>query len=114
MYEVVKTMAQYIAYFAEGAAAIIIIIGVLQAAWIYLRRSLFSKLYSQEIKRGRMKLGHSLSLSLEFLIGADILKTAIAPAWNEIGQLAAIIAIRTVLNFFLTWELKQEEVSGES
>jgi len=113
MYEFIKTMAQYIAYFAEGAAALIITIGVLQAFWIYLRRSVFSKSYTQEIRQGRMRLGHSLSLSLEFLIGADILKTAIAPAWNEIGQLAAIIAIRTVLNFFLTWELKQEEVSDE-
>ncbi len=47
-------------------------------------------------------------LALGFLIGADILKTAIAPTWNEIGQLAAIIALRTIVNFVMTWELKQE------
>jgi len=27
--------------------------------------------------------------------------------WQDIGQLAAIVGIRTVLNFFLTRELKQ-------
>ena len=39
--------------------------------------------------------------SLAFLIGTSILKTAFAPTWNDIGQLAAIIAIRTTLNYFL-------------
>ena len=64
--------------------------------------------------RSRIKLGHSLSLGLEFLIGADILKTAVAPTWNDIGQLAAIIAIRTVLNFFLMRELEQNDKSIEA
>jgi uncharacterized membrane protein len=40
-------------------------------------------------------------LALEFALGADIVRTAIAPSWDDIGQLAAIAAIRTVLNFFL-------------
>jgi uncharacterized membrane protein len=40
-------------------------------------------------------------LSLEFALAADIAHTAIAPSWNDLGQLAAIAAIRTVLNLFL-------------
>jgi uncharacterized membrane protein len=40
-------------------------------------------------------------LALEFALGADIIRTAIAPTWNDIGQLAAIAGIRTFLNFFL-------------
>jgi hypothetical protein len=43
MYEVVKTLAQYAGHFAEGIAAVIIVIGALQAVWIYFVRSLFSK-----------------------------------------------------------------------
>jgi len=61
--------------------------------------------------RSRIKLGHSLSLGLELLIGADTLKTAVAPSWTEIGQLAAIIGIRTVLNLFLQRELEHEMVA---
>jgi uncharacterized membrane protein len=57
----------------------------------------------------RVRLGHALSLGLEFLIGADILKTAVAPSWDDIGQLGAIIGIGTVLNVFLTREIKLEE-----
>jgi uncharacterized membrane protein len=40
-------------------------------------------------------------LALEFALGADIVRSAIAPTWDDIGQLAAIAAIRTFLNFFL-------------
>ena len=40
-------------------------------------------------------------LALEFALAADIIRTAIAPSWQEIGQLAAIAAIRTALNYYL-------------
>lgn len=53
----------------------------------------------------RLSLGLSLSLGLEFLLAADILRTAVSPTWVEIGQLASIAAIRTALNFFLGHEL---------
>ncbi len=53
----------------------------------------------------RLRLGRWLALALELLLGADILRTAVAPTWSEIGQLAAIAAIRTGLNFFLQREI---------
>jgi uncharacterized membrane protein len=49
-----------------------------------------------------------LALGLEFQLAGDILRTAIAPTFEEIGQLAAIATIRTALNFFLSRELKEE------
>jgi len=42
-----------------------------------------------------------LVVALEFALGADIIRTAIAPTWTDIGQLAAIAAVRTGLGFFL-------------
>jgi len=44
------------------------------------------------------------------LLAADILATAIAPTWDEIGKLAAIAALRTALNYFLERELDSTEV----
>lgn len=38
----------------------------------------------------------------------DILRTAVAPTFTEIGQLAAIAAIRTALNYFLGKEIERE------
>lgn len=55
----------------------------------------------------RLRLGRWLALALELELGADILRTAVAPTWSEIGQLAAIAAVRTALNFFL-----QKEIDG--
>jgi uncharacterized membrane protein len=57
----------------------------------------------------RLGLGMFLALGLEFLLAADILRTAVAPTWEEIGQLAAIAAIRTGLNFFLGREFIEGE-----
>ena len=62
----------------------------------------------------RLRLGRWLVLGLEFLLAADILKTAVAPTWTEIGQLAAIAALRTALNHFLRREIKHARGQPES
>jgi uncharacterized membrane protein len=56
----------------------------------------------------------SILLALEFALGADIARTAIAPTWAEIGQLAAIAAIRTFLNFFLERDLESPVIAVEA
>ncbi|MFI9743298.1 DUF1622 domain-containing protein [Streptomyces sp. NPDC052494] len=45
-----------------------------------------------------------------------MLRTAVAPGGPEIGQLAAIAAIRTLLNFFLTRQIAEErpEIAQDS
>lgn len=62
----------------------------------------------------RVQFGSSLTLALELLLAADILRTAVAPTWDDIGKLAAIAAIRTVLNYFLEKELRQMEKRVET
>jgi uncharacterized membrane protein len=64
----------------------------------------------------RVQFGSSLTLALELLLAADILRTAVAPTWDDIGKLAAIAAIRTVLNYFLEKELRQmqQQVAPET
>ena len=57
----------------------------------------------------RLKLGRWLDVALEFELAADILRTAVAPTWNEIGQLAAIAVLRTALNYFLQGEIDKAE-----
>lgn len=57
----------------------------------------------------RLTLARYLALALEFQLGADILSTAVAPSWQEIGKLGAIAVIRTGLNFFLSKEMQEEK-----
>jgi uncharacterized membrane protein len=56
----------------------------------------------------RLRLGRFLGLGLEFQLAADLLRTAVAPTFEQIGMLAAIAAIRTALNYFLSRELEEE------
>ena len=54
----------------------------------------------------RVQLGQCLVLGLEFQVAADILKTASAPTWNDMLLLAALVGLRTVLNFVLEQEIR--------
>ncbi|MCC0177957.1 DUF1622 domain-containing protein [Waterburya agarophytonicola K14] len=61
----------------------------------------------EKLAQVRLDLGIALALSLEFLLAADIVATAVAPSWDALGKLATISAIRTFLNFFLEKEVKE-------
>ena len=92
--------------------SIVSIIGMVVILWgiILVLKDFLLELFSddpQGKRRMRQKLGSYLILGLEFFIAADIIRTIIRPDWNEIGMLAAIIAIRTVLSYFLGMELKE-------
>ena len=58
-----------------------------------------------------MRFARWLLLSLEFALGADIIRTAIAPSWQEAGQLAVIAGIRTALGYFLEREMEAAAAS---
>ena len=71
-----------------------------------------SKLFSMVQKKKesvRVQFGSSVAVALELLLGADVLATAVAPTWDDIGKLAAIAILRTALNYFLERELKSKE-----
>ncbi len=56
-------------------------------------------------ERYKLALGRALSLGLEFLVAADVIKTVTtAPTFTNIGVLAAVIVTRT----FLSWSLVVE------
>jgi uncharacterized membrane protein len=56
----------------------------------------------------RLEVGRFLALGLEFQLASDLLRTAVAPSFTEIGKLAAVATIRTALNFFLAREIGLE------
>jgi uncharacterized membrane protein len=104
-----KNITFYLAAGVEGIAALIIGLGVLEAAWSVLKLYFARPRAPEDQKSGlRLRLGRWLAIGLEFELAADILRTAIAPTWDEIGKLAAIAALRTLLNFFLAREVQTE------
>jgi uncharacterized membrane protein len=68
-----------------------------------------AKRRSRSGQRKEIWLGFAvwLLLGLEFELAADVIRTAVSPTWEQIGQLAAIGAIRTFLNYFLERDLEK-------
>ncbi|MCB2379545.1 DUF1622 domain-containing protein [Hymenobacter sp. BT635] len=91
----------------ETIGAVIIGLGILVAGRLFLLALWHRR--TADFTAIRLTLARYLALALEFQLGADILSTAIAPSWEQIGKLGAIAIIRTALNFFLTKEMKDEQ-----
>jgi len=104
---IINTIAIYATFIAQIAAVIIIVAGMGFAFFKYIINRVSNRMGYNAVLAGRLELGHTLSLGLSFLIGASILKSAISPSWDDIGKLAAIIALRTVMNYFLTREIRE-------
>ena len=111
MEEVIKIITCSIVGVVEGVAALLIAHAVARAIWDYSMIWVRSRSPLNPLSI-RLDLGKSLALSLEFLLAADILRTAVAPTWEEIGKLGAIAALRTLLNYFLERELKHSQDRG--
>ncbi|WP_411104789.1 DUF1622 domain-containing protein [Streptomyces sp. cmx-4-9] len=97
----------------EAAGALIIFVGAVWAFTRFAATGIRRRSLIGEFNKIRLSLGRFLVLGLEFQLAGDVLRTAVAPSFTEIGQLAAIAAIRTVLNFFLTREIAQERAEIE-
>jgi uncharacterized membrane protein len=102
-----KNWASYLALIVEGLAAIFIAIGAAAAIAALLKLPQAGR--RREVA---LRFGVWLRLSLEFQLGADIIRTAISPTWTQIGQLGAIAVIRTFLNYFLERDMQDYEAAG--
>lgn len=59
-----------------------------------------------DINKIRLQFGYGIILSLEFMVGADIIDSILKPTFKDIAMLAALVAIRTFLSYFLNKELE--------
>ena len=103
-----KTLVLILGKVVELVGGAIIAFGLIQFMLRFFLSHIGVKPYRGNVEL-RVKFGSYLTLALELLLAADILQTAVAPTWNDIGKLAAIATIRTVLNYFLEKELRQME-----
>ncbi|WP_319804518.1 DUF1622 domain-containing protein [Nocardioides malaquae] len=101
--EVVDTMVRLV----EAAGAVVIFVGALVAMVGFVRA--LPRRDPDAFVPVRLTLGRFLALGLEFQLASDVLRTAIAPSFEALGKLAAVAAIRTALNYFLSREIQQEQ-----
>ena len=111
MEELFVTTAGYVALVLEAVAIALVAWGGI-LAFLGLFPAALEKAVSGRKKQIWLRFGVWLLLGLEFSLGADIVRTAIAPTWTQIGQLGAIAVIRTFLNFFLEHDLEKYGEAG--
>ncbi len=110
--EALKAATLLLAAGVEGAGAVVIGLAALEAfvrAMVIFIPHRTALGVTDEKELVRLRLGRWLAVALELELGADILRTAVAPTWNEIGQLGAIVVLRTALNYFLQLEIDKAE-----
>jgi uncharacterized membrane protein len=108
--QAVRGGVEWLRLLVETLGAVVIAAGILIVV-ARLAASAFSR-RDPSFTPVRLAFAKYLTLALELQLAADILSTSVAPTWDRIGKLAAIAVIRTVLNYFLSREIKEENVLG--
>ena len=112
MKEFAENITKHLSSTVEIIAALVIAVFLLKFLYRY-GLNLISVDDATANQTIRIQFGSALALVLELLLAADILATAIAPTWDDIGKLAAIAVLRTALNYFLERELRVTEVRDD-
>ena len=85
----------------EAMAIMIIAIGTVTAFVAGIPAMLRPSVPDRDVRLIWQRYARWLIAGLTFQLAADIIKTTIAPSWEDIGQVAAIAVIRTFLEYFL-------------
>jgi len=100
-------VTHYVALAIEAMALLIIAIGTLEAFVASMRVMLSPRATNDEKRSIWLRYSRWLVAGLTFQLAADIVHTAIAPTWNDIGRLGAIAVIRTFLSYFLERDVEE-------
>ena len=109
-------MKDWISFFADTVvtaidvmAVLIIVAGTLEM-FVTCVRSVFSPSPTgRDLRDGYLRYARWLMAGLTFQLANDIIISARAPSWDDIGRLAAIAFIRTFLNFFLERDIRETQ-----
>jgi uncharacterized membrane protein len=90
----------------EAVGIAVLMAGAVLASLAFAVRLARSQPFHDAYHRLRADLGRAILLGLEFLVIADIIGTvAVEPTLQNLGVLAVIVAIRTLLSFALELEV---------
>ena len=93
----------YIREFIATIGVVVISLGAVRSVYQLFLLCVYHRFDDNYI---RLQFGNSVILGLEFMVAADILGSLVAPDYYNLGMLAIIVAIRTVLSYFLSLELE--------
>jgi uncharacterized membrane protein len=90
----------------EAVGIVVLVVGAILASVAFAICLLRGRPFNDAYHQLRADLGRAILLGLEFLVIADIIGTvAVEPTLQNLGVLAVIVAIRTLLSFALELEV---------
>jgi uncharacterized membrane protein len=105
MEELLGISARYIGFAVEAMAMAIIAVGSVKAFIAGLGAMVLRPSMHDAIREVWLDYARYLIAGLTFQLAADIVRTTVAPTWDDIGRLAAIAVTRTFLSYFLERDL---------
>lgn len=87
---------------------LVLICDVIKATVKFVKNEVSHADKASVLRTIKNELGAYVLFSLEILIAADIVESIIKPTFEDIGKLAALVVIRTVISYFLGKEIDQE------
>jgi uncharacterized membrane protein len=114
MEEVFAGFARSVALAIEAVAVLVIAFGAAEATVRLVGRLLARATVVGQRRDVWLRFAVWLILGLEFELAADVVRTVIAPGWEELGQLGVIAVIRTFLNYFLEKDLEKYGEAGRA
>lgn len=84
----------------------IITIGSIRAVYVILKSRL-----SFDSSTIKIILGEAMALSLEFKLGAEIIKTVVVQSMDELLILCIIVVLRVILTFVIHWEVEKAGIA---
>ena len=100
-----NVIANYVALGVEFGAVFVVAFGSAQAVIALFGAILTGAADSLRGREIWLKFATWILLALEFALAADIVRTAVAPTWDDIWKLAVIAVVRTMLNYFLAKDI---------
>lgn len=109
-------VTNYAIVLIDAMALIVIVVGTIEAFFGGMR-VLLSSPTGHERRDVWLRYARWLVAGLTFQLAADIIETSIAPTWDDLGRLAVIAVVRTLLNYFLEKDIgeirEREQVRAE-
>ncbi len=100
-------IASYIALVIEAGAVLVVTFNALQALIAVVATAVGRGAGEMQGREIWLRFATWILLGLEFALAADLVRTAVAPTWDDISKLAVIATIRTMLNYFLAKDIAE-------
>jgi uncharacterized membrane protein len=106
----------------EAVSVIIIVLAILYATYIFIRRATGRKGTMDPIEEYKERIGKSLLLTLEILVAADVIETvAFSKTMESVMLLGVLVLVRILLSWSIVvemegtwpWRRKEYELRAE-